>query len=326
MTKGEGQRIRILHVLRILWEQSDEEHPITASGVLEKLAERGIQCERKTIYSDWKDLEDFGFDVIRTKKGAYIGNRNFEIPELKLLADAVQSSRFITEKKSEELIRKLSLLLSEEDGKRLKHQAMVRNQVKTMNESIYYNVDVIHEAMQDNYQIRFQYWNWDVRKEMVLKREGEPYVISPWVLMWENEKYYLVGYDEKAKQMKHFRVDKMLRIEVICEKRQGKVAFQAIDMSSYGIENFGMFQGERETVTLCGDNELAGVLIDRFGKDIWLHQRNEMCFTAVVDVVVSNQFFGWITGLGGKVRIEGPQWVVDAYGDLLDTLIKRETI
>ncbi|MBQ4058425.1 MAG: WYL domain-containing transcriptional regulator [Lachnospiraceae bacterium] len=317
MIKGEGQRVRILHVLQLLWEQSDEEHPITASEFLRRLEEKGIRCERKTIYSDLKDLEEFGFDVIRTQKGAYIGKRDFELPELKLLADAVQSSKFITEKKSDELIDKLSLLLSSEERRQLKSRVMVRNRVKNMNESIYYNVDAINEAIQSDNQIQFVYWNWNVKKETMLKQEGEPYVISPWVLMWENEKYYMVGYDNEEQKLKHFRVDKMLRIEVLCEKRQGKTVFGEIDLSSYGIENFGMFQGERETVTLYGNNELASVLIDRFGKDIWLHQRDEKHFTAVVDVVVSNQFFGWITGLGGKVQIEGPQWVVDSFAELL---------
>lgn len=317
MTKGEGQRVRILHVLQLLWEQSDEKHPITASEFLRRLEEKGIRCERKTIYSDLKDLEEFGFDVIRTQKGAYIGKRDFELPELKLLADAVQSSKFITEKKSDELIDKLSLLLSSEERRQLKSRVMVRNRVKNMNESIYYNVDAINEAIQSDNQIQFVYWNWNVKKETVLKHKGEPYVISPWVLMWENEKYYMVGYDNEEQKLKHFRVDKMLQIEVLCEKRQGKTVFGEIDLSSYGIENFGMFQGERETVTLCGNNELASVLIDRFGKDIWLHQRDEKHFTAVVDVVVSNQFFGWITALGGKVQIEGPQWVVDSFAELL---------
>lgn len=317
MTKGEGQRVRILHVLQLLWEQSDEKHPITASEFLRRLEEKGIRCERKTIYSDLKDLEEFGFDVIRTQKGAYIGKRDFELPELKLLADAVQSSKFITEKKSDELIDKLSLLLSSEERRQLKSRVMVRNRVKNMNESIYYNVDAINEAIQSDNQIQFVYWNWNVKKETVLKHKGEPYVISPWVLMWENEKYYMVGYDNEEQKLKHFRVDKMLQIEVLCEKRQGKTVFGEIDLSSYGIENFGMFQGERETVTLYGNNELASVLIDRFGKDIWLHQRDEKHFTAVVDVVVSNQFFGWITGLGGKVQIEGPQWVVDSFAELL---------
>lgn len=320
MTKGEGQRIRILHVLQLLWEISDEQHPMTASELLAGLEERGIHCERKTIYADLADLENFGFDVIRTRKGAYIGSRDFEPAELKLLVDAVQSSKFITEKKSGELVRKLSLLLSKGDGRKLKRQVVVRNRVKTMNESIYYNVDAISEAMQEDCKIRFQYWNWNVKKEMVLKREGEFYTISPWILMWENDKYYMVGYDDKAQQMKHFRVDKMLRIENTNEKRQGKGVFQSIDLSTYGIENFGMFQGERETVTLRGDKELAGVLIDRFGQNIWLHEQSDESFKAVVDVVVSNQFFGWVTGLGGKVKIEGPQWVADAFADLLQKL------
>lgn len=317
MAKGEGHKGKIIYILKILWELSDESHPLTATQILRYLAEYGIRCERKTIYTDLDELEEFGFDIIRTRQGAYIGKRQFELPELKLLVDAVQSSRFITEKKSEELIDKLGGLLSRYESSGLKRHVLVKNRVKTMNESIYYNVDAIHEAIQKNRQIRFFYWNWNVRKEMKLKHDGQIYRVSPWVLMWENEKYYMVGYDDCAGQMKHFRVDKMLQIEVSEELRKGNAIFSKMNLPAYGIENFKMFQGTRETVTLLVENDLAGVLIDRFGRDVWMHPQDEGYFTAVVDVMVSNQFYGWIVGLGGKVRIVKPQWVADEFRELL---------
>lgn len=179
MAKGEGQRIRILYVLQLLWEQSDEEHPLTAVKILDGLARKGITCERKTIYSDLAVLEEFGIDIIRTQKGAYIGRRGFELPELKLLVDAVQASRFITEKKSDVLIDKLSRLLSQQKRRQLKRQIYVRNRVKTMNESIYYNVDAMNEAMNRNRKISFTYWKWNTKKELEVKQRGEAYCISP---------------------------------------------------------------------------------------------------------------------------------------------------
>lgn len=323
MTKREGHRVRVLHILQLLWEQSDEKHPMTAAQIAAGLGARGITCERKTIYTDLEELAAFGFDVIRTKQGAYIGARPFELPELKLLVDAVQASRFITEKKSDELIDKLSRLLSAYERKQLKRQVVVKYRVKTMNESIYYNVDAINQGMQNNRKISFSYWNWNVQKQMVAKQEGKRYEISPWALMWENEKYYMVGYDETQQQMKHFRVDKMKHIKVEMELRHGRELYETIDVASYGIENFGMFQGRRELVTLHADKEVAGVLIDRFGKDVWLHADGQQC-VAVVEVVVSNQFYGWVVGLGGKVWIDGPQWVKNEYKSLLNHLLKEE--
>jgi predicted DNA-binding transcriptional regulator YafY len=191
-----------------------------------------------------------------------------------------------------------------------------------MNESIYYNVDAINDGMQKNCKISFTYWNWNEKKEMIARQGGKRYIISPWLLMWEDEKYYLVGYDDSTKGMKHFRVDKMQQIQVMQNPRNGQTVFRDMDVAAYSVENFGMFHGKKETVTLRVENELTGVMIDRFGKDVWLHPMNELYSAVVVDVMVSNQFFGWITGLGGKVRIEGPQWVKDEYQRLLQSLLE----
>ncbi len=321
MARTENQKTKILYVLKILQEETDERHPMSAQQIAKKVSAYGVKCERKSIYTDLDELTEFGYDIIRTKKGAYLASRQFELAELKLLVDAVQSSRFITKKKSDELIEKLSTLLSCFEGKLLKRQVLVTNRIKSMNESIYYNVDAIYSAMDQNKQIAFSYYTWNVRKEMVQKKNGEPYIISPWFLQWENEKYYLIGFDEETGQMKHFRVDKMLHICLREEIRQGKEIFSQMDMAAYTQETFHMFQGEKKAVTLRVKNELAGVIIDRFGKEVWMHPVDEEFFTITVDVMVSNQFFGWLTGLGGKAEILEPAWVSEAYNKLLSDIL-----
>lgn len=322
MAKLEKQKTKILYVLKVLWEETDEGHPMSAQQIAERVSDYGVRSERKSIYSDLNELEEFGFDIIRTRKGTYLASRQFELPELKLLVDAVQSSKFITEKKSDELIAKLSTLLSRFEGKQLKRQVLVKNRVKSMNESIYYNIDTIYNAIDQNKQIGFSYHTWNVKKEMVPKGYGD-YIISPWFLQWEDEKYYLLGFDEKANQMKHFRVDKMLGITILDKKREGKEAFTGIDMATYGKEVFRMFQGKKQTVTLKVKNELAGVMIDQFGKEVWIHPLDGEYFTARVEVMVSNQFFGWITGFGGKMEILGPVWVRQEYSNLLRNILKN---
>lgn len=321
MARTENQKTKILYVLKILQEETDEGHPMDAQQIAEKVSAYGVKCERKSIYTDLDELAEFGYDIIRTKKGAYLASRQFELAELKLLVDAVQSSRFITKKKSDELIEKLSTLLSCFEGKMLKRQVLVTNRIKSMNESIYYNVDAIYSAMDQNRQIAFFYYTWNVKKEMVQKKNGESYIISPWFLQWENEKYYLIGFDEEAGQMKHFRVDKMLHICLREEIRQGKEIFSQMDMAAYTQKTFHMFQGEKKAVTLKVKNELAGVIIDRFGKGVWMHPIDKECFTVTVDVMVSNQFFGWLTGLGGKAQILEPAWVGEAYNKLLSDIL-----
>lgn len=320
MARKENQKTKILYILKILSEETDENHPLSAAQIAERVSGYGISCERKSVYTDLDELVEFGYDIIRTRQGAYMGTRKFELPELKLLVDAVQSSKFITEKKSGELIAKLGTLASRYEGEQLKRQVFVKGRIKTMNESIYYNIDAIYEGMERNCQISFFYFNWNVKKEMEPRRNGERYVVSPWFLRWEDEKYYLIGYEEKDSSMKHFRVDKMRQIEVLEQEREGKKEASGMDIAAYGRQAFGMFQGKREIVTLRVKNELAGVLIDRFGQEVWMHPVDEDHFHARVDVMVSNQFFGWLAGLGGGARIVEPAWVEKAWRELLSKL------
>ncbi len=320
MARKENQKTKILYILKVLQEETDERHLLSATEIAKKVESYGVPCERKSVYTDLDELVEFGYDIIRTRQGAYMASRQFELPELKLLVDAVQSSKFITEKKSEELITKLGTLVSHHEGMQLKRQVFVKGRIKTMNESIYYNIDAIYEGIEKNRQISFFYFNWNVKREMEPRRNGTRYVISPWYLRWEDEKYYLIGYDEEEQRMKHFRVDKMLQIERMQIERKGKDVASKLDPAEYSRQTFGMFQGEQALVTLRVRNELAGVMIDRFGKDIWMHPVDDDHFHAKVEVMVSNQFFGWLVGLGGGAKIVEPEWVKVAYRELLEKL------
>ena len=230
---------------------------------------------------------------------------------MKLLVDSVQSAKFITEKKSKELIKKLEALVSKYEAKHLQRQVVISGRVKTMNESIYYNVDAIHEAISSDRQIRFQYYQWTVKKKMELRKDGAWYVLSPWGLMWDDEYYYMLAYDSEDEKIKHYRVDKMLNIDIVDRKREGQKAFKAFDMPRYTKSLFGMFSGEQTTVTLEGTNDMAGVLIDRFGKDIMLHPIDADHFSAHVEVAISKQFLGWVIALGEDIKITAPQAVVE---------------
>ncbi|MDE6432932.1 MAG: WYL domain-containing protein [Lachnospiraceae bacterium] len=317
------KRARLLYILKLLWEESDDTHPLSASVLVERLEDYGIRCERKGIYRDLDALEAFGFDIIRNKRGAYMGSRLFELPELRLLADAVQSAQFITEKKSRELIGKLGILAGRTGERELRHLTRINNRIKTMNESIYYNVDRISEAMEKGCQLSFCYCMWNVDRKLEPKHGGMRYVISPWLLLWESERYYLIGYDEVSDKLKHFRVDKMLQIEKLENRRLGRERYQSVDAAEYARRHFGMYQGVYEIVTLLCENELVGAIIDHFGRDIWMHPVDEQYFRVSVGIVVSDKFFGWLTGYAGRIQILEPERVRLAYRERLEELLKK---
>ena len=327
MPKSYNQKMKILYLMQILLEKTDESHVLNASELIAHLAARGIKAERKSIYDDIEALRLFGLDIVNRHEppaGYFIASRRFELPELKLLVDTVQASRFITAKKSDELIRKLEQLASCYEARQLQRQVMVSGCIKTMNESIYYNVDKIHEAISANVQISFRYFEWTVQKEPRLKRDGQSYRISPWALTWDNQNYYMIGYDPQADCVKYYRVDKMLHIERTCEPRAGRERFQDFNLADFSRKTFGMFHGQEQTLTLQLENRLAGVMIDRFGKDVPLHPAGDV-FTARIQVVVSSQFFGWLSGLGPGVRLLSPDPVVRQYAEFLRTLLAQYT-
>ena len=315
MAKSENQKLKLLYIRKFLLEQTDKDHRVTTAQIIDELTKHEIKAERKSIYDDIECLRSFGMDIKRVQKDRtysyYVANRPFELPELKLLVDSVQSAKFITKKKTNELIKKIEKLAGKFEASQLQRQVFVAGRVKTMNDSIYRNVDHLHAAISENSQIQFHYFQWNVKKEPQLRHGGAWYHISPWGLSWDDENYYLVGFDSEAGLIKHFRVDKMLRIALSNETREGREHFKKLDMADYARKSFGMFGGEEETVKLQVSNGLAGVIIDRFGKDVMMIPVDEDHFNVSVDVRVSRQFLGWVFSLGESVRILGPEAVVD---------------
>jgi predicted DNA-binding transcriptional regulator YafY len=311
MAKSANQKLKQLYLLKILSEYTDENHAMTTQELIEKLAEYDIAAERKSIYSDIEALNTMGYDILNDKSrshyGYYMASREFELPELKLLVDAVQSARFITEKKSRELIGKLEKLCSKYDGSQLQRQVYVSDRLKAENEGIYYNVDGIHEALQKEREISFCYHEWDADKKLRLRKDGRRYLVSPYLLVWNDANYYLVAYEEESGMIKHYRVDKMSKLRVEETERKGEKEYQAFSPGIYTRKSFQMFGGKEVTVTMQCDEDMAGVMIDRFGKEVSMRRLSEGKIAVRTEVMVSSPFFGWIAGMNGKVRIIAPE-------------------
>lgn len=321
MARSSYQKQKLLRVMDYLLRNSDEAHPVSVAQLVAELERNGISAERKSIYDDIECLREYGMDIIQTgagrSSGYYVAGRDFELPELKLLVDSVQSSKFITHKKTVSLIGKIEKLVSVHEARQLHRQVYVQNRIKTMNESIYYNVDEIHRGISENRKIRFHYFEYTVQKEKRLRRGGAWYVISPFSLNWDDENYYLVGFDSAAGRLKHFRVDKMLEIGVTDQPRDGQEIYAALDMGVYSRKTFGMFNGKETTVKLRFENHLVGAVLDRLGRDVMLVPDGEEHFTLRTEVVVSPQFFAWVLGFGAEAQLLEPQAVVDELRDYI---------
>ena len=312
MPKSSNQKLKLLYLMQFLLQKSDEAHPVSTQQMIDELARNGIKAERKSIYDDIEALRVFGLDIVQTRgrtTGYYIGAREFELPELKLLVDSVQSSKFITQKKTLSLIKKIEGLASAYDAQLLQRQVYVRNRVKSMNESVYYNVDEISNAITRDRAIRFRYFDYTVTKERRFRKNGEWYEVSPFSLMWDDENYYMLAFDAVVGSLKHYRVDKMTEISALDRFRDGRDAFKNVDMPEYSKQVFGMFTGEVQTVKLCFANYLAGAVLDRFGQDIIIVAADSEHFTVSVDVAVSPQFYAWLFGFGADVEVLSPESV-----------------
>ena len=311
MPKGKNQKLKLYRLYEYLLRMTDEDHAVTMPQIKEELERYDITADRKSLYSDIEETSVLGIKVEGYQEGRgyyyHVVEKQFELAELKLLVDAVGSAKFISEKKSKELIKKLENFASIYEARELQRQVVTSGRVKTMNESIYYNVDEIHRAISENRRITFKYWKWNLNKEMELKKDGQLYEVSPWALAWDDENYYLIAYDEKAQKIKHYRVDKMKTITTTENRRNGRELFERFDVAAYTKRSFGMYGGEKEKVKLRVKNYLVGVIIDRFGKDISLHEDDGEHFTVNVDVNLSAQFFAWVFGLGDGIEIIGPK-------------------
>ena len=324
MARSSNQKLKLLYLAQYLLRASDEDHPVTVAQMIDYLARQDVAAERKSLYDDMESLRLFGLDVqsvrVGSATGYYIGERDFQLPELKLLVDAVQSSKFITERKSLELIRKLESLASEQGARELNRHVYVRGRIKTMNESIYYNVDELQAAIDGNKSVTFKYFEWDREKHRIWRHDGRRYAVSPWALMWDDENYYLLAYDHDGEQMKHYRVDKMGSIAMTEEPRRGREVFEKLDMAAYTNTHFGMFSGDVQPVRLSFENALAGPVIDQFGADVSLVPLDENHFSVTVNVAVNVQLFGWLSGFGTRARILAPASAARAMGEHLRTV------
>lgn len=318
MAKSSNQKLKLLYLIKILSDMTDENHCMSSRKLIDELARYDIRAERKSIYDDIDCLNHFGYDIVyvkaKTGGGYYLASREFELPELKLLADAVQSSRFITQKKSKDLIDKIEKLAGPYEAKELQRQVLVAGRIKAENESIYYNVDEIHKAIQGNMPITFVYLEWNTGKELKPRKDGALYRVSPLALTWKDENYYLIAFDDKDEKIKHFRVDKMSKITGLAGQiRKGLQEFGRFDIAEYTNTTFGMFGGKTTVVTLHLPDNMVGIVIDRFGKEITVRKKEEGYVSVRVKVAVSGQFYGWLTGLGNKVTILSPENVKDEY-------------
>ena len=324
MPKGTNQKLKLYYLSRIMLEETDDEHFIDMVEIQKQLEAYGVTADRKSLYNDIATLQVLGIDVIGQKEGRnfvyHVGKKQFELAELKLLVDAIQSSKFITEKKSNELIKKLTGFASNYEASQLKRQVVVHGRIKTMNESIYYIVDDIHNAITNNRRIIFEYMQWNLQKKMERKRD-KLYEVSPWALTWDDENYYLIGFDAEDDKIKHYRVDKMRNIVLSDNRRQGREHFKKFDLAAYAKMNFGMFGGEEVRVKLQFRNDIVGVMLDRFGKDIPIRPADKEGWSEThVDVALSDQFLGWIFSLGTRVKITGPDDVVERFREEIQAM------
>lgn len=321
MSRSTNQKLKLLYLSKILKEKTDDDHALTMPQIIKELSAYGIEANRKSIYDDLDALEFYGMDIIRDRKGPqtfyHLGNREFEIAELKFLVDAIQASKFISEKKTNELIKKLESTVSTYDATLLQREVNVIGRVKNMNESIYYTIDELHNAMNTNCCVQFKYFSWNMDGKEEFRRNGEFYTVSPWALHFDDEKYYLVGYDMDRREMRHYRVDKMREVSTIDKKRKGATEYSRKHAGKYTQQHFRMYGGEVVTVTLKCRKNMANVIVDQFGKSVKMIPVNDDYFKVNVDVAVSDQFFGWVVGIGGGVKIEAPESVKDKFKECI---------
>ena len=317
MPKSDNQKLKIFYILDYLQKNSHEDHPVRASELISMLEhQHNILCERKTIYSDIAALQDYGVDIVSVpgKNGGYfIASRNFERYELKLLIDAVQSSKYLTEKKSHELIEKLCNQCNEYDAKLMRRNVMVSGRVKSMNETIYYSVDTIQEAIAENKQISFRYFDWGMDGKRVYR--SRDYEASPYGLCQDNENCYLLALSPRH-GITSYRVDRMTDIRMLGESRTPCPELTGKALLAHANQLFQMFAGDAVPVKMRFHKELTNVVIDRFGRDTMLIPDGEDHFNFTVKVAVSPMFLSWVIGFGSKAKILYPQSVIDQCRDL----------
>ncbi len=316
MPKNQNQKQKMLYIKSMLERETDREHGLSIADLIARLKEMGIDAERKSIYDDIECLRASGMDIkmSRGKRFAYyLDSRPFETAELKLLVDAVQVAKALTAEQSRQLIKKIEMLTGIHEAKKLNRHVVIQGRTKTVNEDVYKAIDAIHEAILENKKIRFAYFEWTVEKKKLFRRGGDFYEISPWALAWNDEQYYLVAYDSNSAMIRHYRVDKMVDVTVTDETREGQAHFSDFQIDAYSNRVFGMFSGDERRVSLECDNDMIGVILDRFGEDVMVIPCGKNAFRVTVTVAVSTWFFSWLFGFQNKIRIVSPEDVREQY-------------
>lgn len=325
MASSSNQKLKLLYLMKILFERTDVQVPMTIAEIVESLAGYDIKAERKSLYSDMELLRQFGVDIEMQRGktvGYYIAERQFELPELKLLVDAVQSCRFITKRKSEELIKKLSSLTSSQQAKQLRRQVFVADRAKTINETVYYSIDQIHHAIGEGKKIAFQYFDYDVKKKRVFRRRGELYLTTPVSLCWNNDNYYLIAYSAKYDDFTHYRVDRMSGVEVLDEDGDS-FDKDKFNIAEHAKRAFGMYDGELVRARLAFDKSLVNVVLDHFGKDVLMLPSADGWFEISVHVSISPVFLAWVFQFGDCAEIKEPDSLIVAMRELVEKSIRR---
>lgn len=306
-----NQKSRILYLMKILCEQTDEDHAMSIGEIIKELAVYGFKAERKSLYSDIETLREFGIDIsMYARRKYFVAQRSWQLPELRLLIDAVSASHFITQKKTVELINKLSGLSSMHHREKLVQASRLCPPcLKTTNESIYYILDAISDALANHLAVSFNYYEYSLSKQKKLRRGGQVYMTMPLGTMWSGENYYLLAYDTRDEIIKHFRVDKIANISLL----MGAVPLSGLprdfDLSKYIRQVFSMYSGISTTIRLRFKNSLIGVIIDRFGDDVLIFGHDDGTFSISATVSVGKSFYGWLFSLGDGVDILSPTWV-----------------
>lgn len=325
--KSSGQKMKLYYLKQILEEYTDDKHTLTMPRIIELLAGYGIEAERKSLYMDMDILDDIcGVERPQdTNEGYRIIERPFELAEIKLLIDCVQSSKFLSEKKTQALIEKLEKQRSIYERRTLARQVVISNRVKSESPVLHYTVDALFEAIAQDRQVSFQYFTYDENKQKSYYLKGNLYQVSPYALIYTDDHYYLLAYTAKESKFKHFRVDHMEQAKVLEDiRRDGAEAFEKIDMAAYNKYTFSMYGGEIEPVTLVFNNRMMNAALDRFGHDIFPVRVDDRHFQITVPVAISQQFFGWVFGLGNYVRITKPDWVREKMKKMLEDVKKKK--
>ena len=319
MAKMPNQKMKALYIMDYLMRNTDEEHPAPMREIIGYLESCGISAERKSIYSDIEGLQLFGMDILSCAKGYYVVAREFELPELKMLVDCVSASKFITEKKSEKLIKKIESLASRHEAGKLQRQVYIANRIKAGNEDIYRSVDTLSEAINEKKKVSFRYFEYDLDKKRKYRNGGCDYVVSPYSLTVSDENYYLISHYPKHEDLTHFRVDRMSDIKIIdemCEDVES-IMGEKFSIGEYSRKLFSMYSGENTRVEIICENAMMNSVIDRFGKDVFVTKVDEGHFKVTVNVDLSPTFFAWIFTFGGKMKITAPEEAKAKFADVL---------